>query len=131
MVSGNRVTIGNGDAAYENWGLGLEYPNQSGCSVFTLGMNVDYLDELFEGDEIRIETTLFDYDSKRIHYFHEMFREATGHRVSTNECLCMNVSLETRKGQAFPDGVQRVLESTASPKDPPDGIGRTLAIRRH
>ncbi len=45
------------DAIYEEWGLGLDYPDRSGCSVFTLGMNVDYLDELFEGDPIRIETT--------------------------------------------------------------------------
>ena len=61
------------DAVYETWGLGLDYPEASGCSVFTLGMNVDYCAELFEGDAIRIVSTLVDRDDRRIHYFHEMF----------------------------------------------------------
>ena len=60
------------DAAYEHWGIGMDYPEASGCSVFTLGINVDYLGELFEGDAIVIETELVDYDAKRIHYFHRM-----------------------------------------------------------
>ena len=62
------------DDVYERWGIGMDYPDTSGCSVFTLGINVDYLGELFEGDAIRIETTLVDYDAKRIHYFHRMNR---------------------------------------------------------
>ena len=41
------------DAVYEAWGLGLDYPAASGCSAFTLGMNVDYCMELIEGDPIR------------------------------------------------------------------------------
>lgn len=35
------------DDVYEHWGLGMDYPDTSGCSVFTLGINVDYLGELF------------------------------------------------------------------------------------
>ena len=56
------------DDVYERWGIGLDYPQQSGCSVFTLGMNVDYLGELFAGDPLRIDTRLVDHDAKRIHY---------------------------------------------------------------
>ena len=118
------------DAIYEEWGLGLDYPDRSGCSVFTLGMNVDYLGELFDGDPIRIETTLIDHDSKRIHYYHQMYQDDTGRLVATNECLCMNVSLTTRKSDAFPDTVRANLEAIICEADAPEGIGRTLAIRR-
>ena len=47
------------DAVYEEWGIGPEYPERSGCSVFTLGMNVDYFAEVFEGDPIRIDTQCY------------------------------------------------------------------------
>ena len=96
------------DDVYESWGLGLDYPDKSGCSVFTLGVNVDYRAELFEGDAIRIETLLVDHDQKRIHYFHRMYHGVSGKLVATNECLCMNVNLESRRSAPFPADVADV-----------------------
>lgn len=118
------------DDVYEHWGIGMDYPDTSGCSVFTLGINVDYLGELFEGDAIRIETTLVDYDAKRIHYFHRMIDLGSGKLVATNECLCMNVDLTARKSAPFPDEVAGKLAPYASDAEPPKGFGRTLRIRR-
>ena len=118
------------DDVYEHWGIGMDYPDTSGCSVFTLGINVDYLGELFEGDAIRIETTLVDHDAKRIHYFHRMIDLGSGKLVATNECLCMNVDLTARKSAPFPEEVAEKLAPFASDAEPPKGFGRTLRIRR-
>ncbi len=118
------------DAVYEDWGLGLAYPETSGCSVFTLGMNVDYLAELFEGDPLRIETALVDHDEKRIHYYHRMFNASTDALAATNECLCMNVDLESRRSAPFPPGVLERLDDARHDGATPEGFGRTLAIRR-
>ena len=118
------------DAVYETWGLGMDYPETSGCSVFTLGVNVDYLAELFEGDALRIETLLVDHDEKRIHYFHRMFNSGTGKLAATNECLCMNVGLESRQSAPFPTGVLERLARARHDGEPPDGFGRKLEIRR-
>jgi acyl-CoA thioester hydrolase len=117
------------DAVYERWGIGMDYPQTSGCSVFTLGMNVDYLAELFEGDPLRIETLLVDHDHKRIHYFHRMFHRGTNQLAATNECLCMNVDLTTRKSAPFPAAVMERLDAARSGSDAPAGFARTLAIR--
>jgi acyl-CoA thioester hydrolase len=118
------------DAVYEDWGIGLDYPDQSGCSVFTLGVNVDYLSELFEGDPLRIETLLVDRDHKRIHYFHRMYHGESGTLVATNECLCMNVNLESRRSAPFPADVSARLNAARHDGDTPEGFGRQLAIRR-
>lgn len=118
------------DDVYEHWGIGMDYPDTSGCSVFTLGINVDYLGELFGGDAIRIETTLVDYDAKRIHYFHRMIDLGSDKLVATNECLCMNVDLTARKSAPFPEEVAEKLAPYASDAEPPKGFGRTLRIRR-
>ena len=121
------------DAVYEQWGLGLDYPDGSGCSVFTLGINVDYLGELFEGDPIRITTQLVDCDSKRIHYFHHMYHGETSNLVARNECLCMNVNLESRKSAPFPESVMEKLSAAHAAhrvNGTPEGFGRSLQIRR-
>jgi len=121
------------DAVYEHWGVGLEYPGSSNCSVFTLGMNVDYLGELFEGDPILVTTQLVDVDGKRIHYFHRMFHADTERLVATNECLCMNVDLATRRSVPFPPVVSETLRSVHAAHEAegrPDEFGRTLQIRR-
>jgi acyl-CoA thioester hydrolase len=108
----------------------MDYPRISGCSVFTLGMNMDYLAELFEGDPLRIETLLVDHDPKRIHYFHRMFHRDTDQLAATNECLCMNVNLATRKSEPFPVVVMERLVAAQSASDRPERFGRTLTIRR-
>lgn len=118
------------DAAYELWGIGLDYPAASGYSVFTLGMNVDYVAELFEGDPLRIETLLVDFDHKRIHYFHRMLHGKTRKLAATNECLCMNVDLDTRSSTPFPQYVLERLQAARLRGTRPDGFGRTLGIRR-
>ena len=120
------------DAVYEQWRIGEAYV-ASGFSVFTLGMNVDYQGEMFEGERLRIVTQLVDMDAKRIHYFHQMFHGDTGNLVSTNECLCMNVELLTRRGTLFPDAVQTHLQQVFvdhQARGIPAGFGRQLAIRR-
>jgi len=121
------------DIVYEQWGLGLDYPDVSGCSVFTLGMNADYLGELFESEPIRITTQLVDFDSKRIHYFHQMYHGETGKLVARNECLCMNVKLDSRKSAPFPESVEAMLSTVHAAHSVvgiPEGFGRSLQIRR-
>ncbi len=120
------------DAVYEQWGIGLDYPDRGKCSVFTIGMNVDYLGELFEGDAIVVKTQLVDLDGKRLHYFHEMYHEASGRLSATNECLVMNVSLESRRSAPFPplvrEELERVWEMQKELKRP-SRFSRTLEIR--
>ena len=118
------------DFVYEFWGIGERYPESSGCSVFTLGINVDYLAELFEGDRSLIETLLIDYDRKRIHYWHRMTHAESGRLAACNECLCMNVNLETRRSAAFPDDVLARLDQALFRGEKPAAFGRTLKIRR-
>lgn len=124
------------DAAYQNWGLGLDYPTSSGCSVFTLGINVDYLGELFEGDPLHVTTQLVDFDAKRLHYYHRMYRGQETNRaqlMATNECLSMNVNLSSRKSQPFPEDALATLRGVYVEhrrKNRPEELGRTLGIRR-
>ena len=120
------------DQVYEDWGIGLDYADQ-GQSLFTLGMNVDYLAELMVDESICVTTRLLDVDHKRLHYYHQMFRSADQALVATNECLAINVNLASRRSARFPTAVQQQLarvhrQHSALPM--PDGVSRKLGIRR-
>lgn len=120
------------DGFYESLDIGITY-QEKGFSVFTLGMNVDYVAELFEGDPIRIETHLVDWDHKRVHYIHQMFHAEKGFLAATNECLGMHVGYESRKSLSFSEEHQAGLKAMfeAHQKvDLPAQVGRKLAIRR-
>ena len=120
------------DEFYEGLGIGLTY-QETGYSIFTLGMNVDYLAELFEGDPIRIETHLVDWDHKRVHYIHSMYHAAKGYLAATNECLGMHVGYESRKSEPLPEDLQAGILKVYSAHqklEPPAQVGRKLAIRR-
>lgn len=121
------------DAYYETLLVGSDYPEESGCSVFTLGMDVDYLTELFAGDEVEITTQMLDWDYKRVHYYHTMVNLSTGKIAATNECLGMNVNLESRTSAPFSDRVQQKLSEVFEQNKSlsrPQKQGRRLAIPR-
>jgi acyl-CoA thioester hydrolase len=121
------------NAVYETWGVGERYLKKSGCSVFTLGIDVDFLSEIFENDDITITTQLLDWDHKRVHYYHRMFQAKTNKLAAINECLAMNVQLEERRGVPFPNDVQENLEKIHRQHqqfEKPAKSAQRLAIRR-
>lgn len=119
------------DHFYDFLGIGHHY-QQSGYSVFTLGMNVDYLRELLEGDQIKIVSQLLDWDHKRVHYIHHMYHLDEGYLAATNECLGINVSMESRKSIPFPAdrlGVLRDIGEQHKEMEYPKQAFRQLGIR--
>lgn len=121
------------DAVYEEWSIGFTYQEHTGCSLFTLGMDVDYHKELFADEQVEVKTQLLDWDHKRIHYFHTMFHVDTGELAATNECLAMNIDLGRKKSAAFPAEVQQLLakiHGQHASLQLPRNCGRRLAIER-
>ena len=119
------------DAVYETWGLGLDYPEREKHAIFTLGMNIDYVSEVFDGEPLSVTTQLLDMDHKRIHYLHTMVHGDDQRLVACNECLCMNISLDNRRSAPFPPSVRNKLKPVFLEHQKlalPDGVGRTLKI---
>ena len=121
------------DQVYETWGLGLDYPDREQHSIFTIGMNVDYLSEAFQGDPLRVETQVIDMDHKRIHYLHFMYHATGNQLLARNECLCMNIDVSTRRSAPFPASVMALLNPVMAEHRqlaPPGNMGRILQIRK-
>lgn len=118
------------DPMYEWLGLGTSYIEEQNMSIFTISSNTDYLAEMFEGDTATVDTLMLGADSRRLHYFHQMFN-ADGKVVATNELVAINVDLERRRSTAFPEDIQArladIVEAHSFVKRPRQ-VGRTLGL---
>lgn len=121
------------DAYFTHLGLTAEWFNVEQKSTFTLGMNIDYIQEVFAGDRLRFTTQLMDYDHKRLHYFHFMYNVDKDYLAAVNECLTMYIDMRTRRSTKFSEAqlarfAQELQQNTQH--GVPAAFGRKLGIRR-
>lgn len=100
------------DNFYDSLGIGLDYRAQQNSSMFTLGINVDYLREVFEGDDVRITTQMLDCDEKRMRYIHHMYEGERSDPVAINECFAVHVDMASRKSAPFPTATRERIDRT-------------------
>ena len=119
------------DEAYELLGIGADYLSKQRHSTFTAEAHVRYLRELQEGEPVRATFQLLDYDSKRIHYFQQLFHAAEGWMSATSENMTLHVNMITKKVAPFPDKIMRTLSrmKVAHARLPrPEAAGRRIAM---
>ena len=68
------------DAFYATLGVGDAYRSVSGNSCFTAETHTVYEREVHLGDRLVVRSWLLGADTKRLHYFHEMFHADSGER---------------------------------------------------
>ena len=60
-------------AMFDELGLGWDYTEEGKGTIFIMSSSLDYLQELLEGDELKISTWLITFDKRRVHIFQELF----------------------------------------------------------
>lgn len=121
------------DKAFSELGIGWDYTQAGDGSCFTAEVHVCYLDELKEGDPVRITYQLLDWDAKRIHIFGHMYHAEKGYLAATSEQMCVHVDMKSRRAAPFPDTIQtKIARMMEAHKDMrrPDQAGRVIGIRR-
>jgi acyl-CoA thioester hydrolase len=119
------------DEAYELLGIGQNYLTTAKHSTFTAEAHVRYLREIHEGDPVRVTFQLLDYDTKRIHYFQQLFHAADGWVSATSENMTLHVDMTAKKVAPFP---QKVMDTLARMKAAhvrlprPEAAGRGIAM---
>ena len=116
-------------AIYHALGIGDAYRTASGRSPFAVEMHTLYEREMRAGERVRISSRLLGADSKRLHYFHQMFHAEQGHRVAAQELMALHIDLNVRKATPFAPDIQERLQNAvnATAGEPlPLGIGRRI-----
>jgi acyl-CoA thioester hydrolase len=120
------------DQVYELLDLGLAYVQKEKRSTFTAEVHVRYLRELLVDAPVRVTFQLIDFDSKRLHYFEQLYHAEQGWLSATSENMALNVDMVAKKTAAFPDNVMRRLTLMKAAHDrlpQPDGVGRRIAMK--
>ena len=120
------------DEAYELLGIGLDYLGAHEHSTFTAEAHVRYLREVHEGDPVRVTFQLLDYDTKRIHYFQQLFHATDGWVSATSENMSLHIDMSVRKVAPFPPDVAERIRAIADahariPR--PDAVGRRVIMQ--
>ena len=119
------------DEAYELCGIGASYVEQQRRSLYTVEVHIRYLRELHASDPVRVTFQLLDFDSKRLHYFEQLFHAEEGWVSATSENMVLHVDMETKRTSAFADGATRRLnrmKSAHAMLPVPEASGRRIAM---
>ena len=121
------------DHFYDLLGVGAQYAGSGAGSCFTMEIHVHYLNEVSLDDELELHLQLLDYDSKRLHYFQQMYHKDQGYLAATSEQLALHVDLNTRRSGAFPQHVLDMLDAMAATHlrlEAPSQVGHRIGIKR-
>lgn len=119
------------DHLFDMVGIGADYAASGVGSCFTLEVHVSYIQELMRNDPIRVELQLLDYDSKRMHFFEQMYHAEQGYLAATSEQICMHVDMQSRRSAPFPDAaltkIKAIMASHRDLERPPQ-VGHVITI---
>jgi acyl-CoA thioester hydrolase len=119
------------DKFYEDIGFGTTYRAATGNSSFVAETHTVYEREVHVGDRLQIRTWLLGADSKRVHYFHEMFHADSGERSAVQELMALHIDMNVRKVAAMPPDLVASLAALVAryaPAELPKGAGRRIAM---
>lgn len=119
------------DALYKALDIGDAYREASGNSCFTAETHTLYEREVHLGDKLLVRAWLLGADTKRLHYFHEMFHVESGERSAVQELMALHIDMSIRKVAPFPPercAALRDAVKTYAPATPPKGSGRRIAL---
>ncbi|MBE2998211.1 thioesterase family protein [Nocardiopsis sp. HNM0947] len=111
------------DALMEHVGLGPEYREGSGCSLYTVEAHVRYLDEVGADAGLEVLTRVVGAGTKKLRLCHEM--RVDGALVATEEILALHVDQEQGRAVAFPDQVAERI--AAELEQAPEYAGRSIS----
>ncbi|WP_030253437.1 thioesterase family protein [Streptomyces violens] len=113
------------DALMAETGLGPEYREASGCSLYTVEAHVRYLNEVARDSELVVRTTVLGADAKKVRFLHEMFvGDKDGDPVATEELFALHVDQATGRSATLPEAVRDRLTALTGPA--PEWAGRGI-----
>jgi acyl-CoA thioester hydrolase len=103
------------DALLDHIGLDDATRRARKRSVYTLEAHINYLHEIKEGAQVRVDARLIAHDAKRLHLYLEMFAgDAVAPPVAVSEQMLLHVDTTGPKSIAFDPDIKARLEAIAA-----------------
>jgi acyl-CoA thioester hydrolase len=99
------------DALMDYLGLDAVYRQRTRCTLYSLEMHVHYRREVLQSDELEVDTSILDFDEKRIHVGCQFRVGRLSESAATIEMMLLHVHQgESPKSLPFPPEVLARLE---------------------
>ena len=119
------------DALYAALEIGDAYREATGNSCFTAETHTLYEREVHLADSLMVRSWLLGADTKRLHYFHEMFHVDSGERSAVQELMALHIDMRVRRVTPYPADRYAALQQAVkhyAPATLPKGAGRRIAL---
>lgn len=119
------------DALIDGIGLPDAVRKVRGRSIYTLEAHLNYLHEIKEGAQVRVDMRVLAHDAKRLHLYLEMFADDRAEPVAASEQMLLHVDTSGPRSIAFDDDVAaRVheLEQAQTALPPAVYAGRVIGL---
>jgi acyl-CoA thioester hydrolase len=77
-----------------------------GRSIYTLEAHINYLHEIKEGAQVRVEMRVLAHDAKRMHLYLEMFADESDEPVAAGEQMLLHVDTSGPRSAVFDSDVE-------------------------
>jgi acyl-CoA thioester hydrolase len=122
------------DEAMDHLGLDAAYRQRTGCTLYTLELHIHYLHEVKSSDEIAIQTTILDFDRKRLHAGCRFTCSRLNDPAATVDMMLLHVHQgATPASAAFPADVAaklQALKTSAASRDAFGPASRKIELKR-
>ena len=113
-------------------GMGPEYRERAGASLYTVEAHVRYLQEVPEGVTLQVSTVIAGFAEKKLHLAHEMHlagpggEARSGELVATEEVLGIHVGGDPAGALLFPEEVVEKIQAYGVGIEVPSWAGRAI-----
>lgn len=114
------------DAVMAAVGMGAEYRERTGASLFTTEAHIRYLEQVTGSDVLEVHSSVIGASSRVLRIWHEMVVD--GRLRATQEVLGVHVDVAAGAATPIPSEVRRAVEAML--EDPPADAGRRIHLRR-
>lgn len=128
----NRVFSDATDAWLALIGLNQETIQRLQYTIFTLENHITFLKEMKEDENIQVKVHLYDYDSKRVHVYMEMFNK-DDICSAIYEVMLMGIDINTNRSAPFPEQILESIElyfNIIPINERPKQLGHRIGINR-
>ncbi|MCO6055276.1 thioesterase family protein [Pseudomonas sp. MOB-449] len=113
--------------------LDERFRSEQQLSIYTLQSVVHYLQEVGEGEPLRVVAQVLEHDSKKVRLFLTMHHASSYARLATMETLLLHVDMSVRRAAAFrPETLDKLLTlaNQQSGMEWPVEAGRGVSLQK-
>ena len=114
-------------------GLDEAFREQHQVSIYTLQSMVHYLQEVGEGEPLRVEVQLLESDNKKLRVYFTMRHGDSGEELAAMESMLLHMDMANHRAAPFlPETQKQVdeIQQTQAERPIPELAGRGIALRR-